>query len=184
MTRKAGVKEPIRDKEKIQEIKNWLLVNKSYRDYLLFYLGINSGLRIGDLVGLKVSQVRNRNEIRIIQDKTEKEVVIPMNQIIQNEINKYCKDKADSDYLFPSKKGGHITTRMADHMFRDMANTLKIENWGTHSMRKTFGYFYYKKTNDVYYLMKLFGHLTQSQTLSYIGIELDEIRDSLSDFAL
>ena len=184
MARRAGVKEPIRDKKKIQEIKDWLLVNKTYRDYLLFYLGINTGLRIGDLVGLKVSQVRNRDEIRIIQDKTEREVVIPISQIVQNEINKYCKDKADSDFLFASRKGGHITTRMADFMFRDMANALGIESWGTHSMRKTYGYFYYKKTNDVYYLMKLFGHMTQSQTLAYIGIEMDEIKDSLKDFAL
>lgn len=184
MARTAGIKEPIRDKRKIQEIKDWLLVNKGYRDFLLFYLGINSGLRIGDLVSLKVSDVHNTDEIRIVQEKTNKEVVIPIGVSVQHEINKYCKDKEDDEYLFPSRRGGHITTVMAHYTLRDMADAVGLKSWGTHSMRKTYGYHYYQKTNDVYYLMRLFGHTTQSQTLRYICIEMDEIKETLRDFAL
>lgn len=184
MAREAGIKEPIRDKHLIGRIKEWLMINKSYRDYFLFYLGINTGLRISDLVGLKVADVRNRDEIRVISEKTNKQVIVPISQIVQNEIKKYCQDKADSDFLFGSRRGGHITTRMADYTLRDMADALEIDNWGTHTLRKTYGYHYYQKTNDVYYLMKLFGHISQTQTLVYIGVELDEIKETLKDFAL
>lgn len=186
MARQSGRKEPIRSKNQIKEIKDWLLMNNGYRDYFMFYLGINTGLRIGDLVKLKVSDVRNTDEIRTIQGKTKKEVTIPISKYVQNEIDKYCKDKADSDYLFPSrkKKDSHITTAAADFSLGKMAKALELKSWGTHSMRKTFGYHYYQKTNDVYYLMRLFGHTTQTQTLRYICIELDEIKETLKDFAL
>lgn len=61
---------------------------------------------------------------------------------------------------------------------------IDTEHCGAHSMRKTFGYQYYKKMKDAYYLMKLFGHATQSQTLQYIGVEADEIRKTMEDFTL
>jgi len=53
---------PIRDKSLIEEIKTELLKD-NYRNYLLFVLGINTGLRIGDILKLKVQDVRNKTHI-------------------------------------------------------------------------------------------------------------------------
>lgn len=57
-------------------------------------------------------------------------------------------------------------------------------NVGTHTLRKTFGYFYYKKYNNIIMLQKIFNHSTPNITLRYIGIEQDEIYDSYLNFVL
>ena len=57
--------EPIRDKKKLETMKK-VLKAQSLRDWLLFVLGINSGLRISDLLQLKVSNVYHQNRIRIL----------------------------------------------------------------------------------------------------------------------
>ena len=54
------VVQPIREKEKIQEIQNFLRDNP--RDYLLFVLGLNTALRIGDILRLKASDVRSKGQ--------------------------------------------------------------------------------------------------------------------------
>lgn len=184
MPRQAGIKQPIRDIKKIQDCKDWLLVNKTFRDYLLFTVGLNTGLRISDLVKLKVSDVQNKDMLSVIQEKTKKETIIPLNLSIQKELNMYCKDKDENDYLFESRRGNHISTVMAHYILKEMADSVGIESFGTHTMRKSFGYHYYKETNDVYFLMKIFGHRNQSQTMSYIGVELDEIKESMMNFSL
>jgi len=63
--------EPIRDREKIEEVKMELL-KSNYRNYLLFVVGINTGLRIGDMLKLKVKDVRNQTHIILKEEKTNK----------------------------------------------------------------------------------------------------------------
>lgn len=185
--RQPGAKEPIRSTDKIDEMKEWLLRHSSYRNYFLFYFGINTGLRISDILKLRVKDVRGKDVAKIKMKKTEQTVEVYFNGILQQEIRKYTKNMADSDWLFPSREGEKpITRQMADKILKEAAVACGInqEHWGTHSMRKTFGYHYYQRTKDVYYLMRLFGHTTQSQTLRYIGIEADEIRKTMENFTL
>src|SRR6056297_1971286 len=96
--------EPIRDKNKIKEIKN-ILKKKSYRNYMLFVLGINTGLRIGDLLKLKVENVKNKTHIIIKEQKTSKNKQFLINTNLNNEINKYIEGMADHEHLFQSRIG-------------------------------------------------------------------------------
>jgi integrase len=170
-------------------MKDWLLQNSSYRNYFLFYFGINTGLRISDILRLRVkNDVRGKDVMKIKMEKTETTVEVYFNTVLQQEIAKYTSNRADSDWLFSSRQGDKPITRQMAHTFLHQAAEacgIDSEQWGTHSMRKTFGYHYYqRKKKDVYYLMKLFGHATQRQTLQYIGVESDEIRASMEDFTL
>lgn len=54
----------------------------------------------------------------------------------------------------------------------------------THTMRRTFGLWYYRKTKNIYYLMELFSHSSQAITMRYIGLTEDELGDSLEGFRL
>lgn len=185
--RKPGSKEPIRSLEKIEQMKDWLLQNSSYRNYFLFYFGINTGLRISDILRLRVKDVRVKDVMKIKMEKTDTTVEVYFNSVLQQEIAKYTSNRADSDWLFPSRQGDKPITRQMAHTFLHKAAEacgIDSEQWGTHSMRKTFGYHYYQRKKDVYYLMKLFGHATQGQTLQYIGVEADEIRKTMEDFTL
>ncbi|MEI4616946.1 site-specific integrase [Bacillus cereus] len=185
--RQPGAKEPIRSLEKINEMKDWLLRHSTYRNYFLFYFGINTGLRISDILRLRVKDVRGKEMMKLKMEKTEHTVEVFLNPVLQREIEKYTKETADSDWLFPSRVGDKpITRQMADSILRKAAVACGIDkdHWGTHSMRKTFGYHYYKQEKDVYALMKLFGHQTQSETLRYIGIEQDEMKKTMDRFTL
>src|SRR5690554_6075480 len=96
--------EPIRDKNKIEEIKN-ILKKKSSRNYMFFVLGINTGLRIGDLLKLKVKNVRNKSHIIIKEQKTSKYKQFLINSNLRKELNKHIEGMSDHEYLFQSRVG-------------------------------------------------------------------------------
>ena len=96
----------------------------------------------------------------------------------------YFKYLEEEDYLFPSTKGGHVEVNTVYQMFQKGAKLLGRDDIGTHTLRKTFGYHYYKKTKDVATLMEIFGHSSEKITKRYIGINEDEISETLLNFRL
>lgn len=178
--------QPIRDRKKITDVKDWLLLQKDARFSFLFVLGVNTGLRVSDLLRLTVSDVRNKDIVYVAVAKTNKKIEVPLSLYIKKEIEKYIKFKEDKDCLFPSRVGVNrpLTRQRVSQIFREAADALDIDRMNTHTMRKSFGYWYYKEHKDIYFLMKLFGHQTQTQTLDYIGIESEEIAKTMEKFSL
>ncbi|NWK72661.1 MULTISPECIES: tyrosine-type recombinase/integrase [Bacillus cereus group] len=176
--------QPIRNKEKIEDMKWSLKRHCSKRDYIMFLIGINTGLRAGDLVKLKVSDVKRKKRIVIQEGKTNKPRTLNLTNIY-DEIQSYIST-VNSEWLFPSRKGDkHITTTQAYRQLNKAAAMVDIEDGiGTHTMRKTFGYWYYKQTKDVARLQKILNHSHPEVTLIYIGITAEEIEDSLNEFVL
>lgn len=176
--------EPLRTPEEIREFKEGLLYVCTKRDWFMFVLGINTGLRISDIVKLKVGEVRGKTTAQLIEQKSGKVRKLFLGSI-QNEIIQYCEGKADEDYLFPSKKGGKpISTTQAYRVLDKVADWLGRDDIGTHTMRKTFGYHYYKRTKDIATLMDIFNHSAPHITKRYIGINDEEIENSLIGFKL
>ena len=179
--------QPIKDKIQIEKFKNVLLENGT-RDLLLFVMGINSGLRISDLIPLIKRDVVT-GSIKIKEKKTQKVKEFPLNQAILTILNPYIECLNDDDYLFPSRqsngKNGHITRQQAYNILNKASAKIGIkEQIGTHTLRKTFGYWHYKQFKDVAMLQKIFNHSAPSITLKYIGIEQDEINNSYMNFSL
>ncbi|WP_397536842.1 tyrosine-type recombinase/integrase [Rummeliibacillus pycnus] len=174
----------MRTPEEIKEFKDALLYVCTERDWFMFVLVINTGLRISDLIKLKVGDIRGKSNVQVIEEKRGKVRKLFLGSI-QNEIIQYCEGKADEEYLFPSKKGDKpISTTQAYRVLDKVADWLGREDIGTHTMRKTFGYHYYKQTKDVATLMEIFGHSHPKITKVYIGINDDEIENSLKGFKL
>ncbi|MBS4750333.1 site-specific integrase [Carnobacteriaceae bacterium zg-ZUI78] len=176
--------EPIRNKDDIQAMKDYLL-EWNERNYMLFLFGINSGLRIGDILKLKVKDVQGWH-IRIREKKTNKQKTIKMTPVLKKEIRRYVQGKPLHHYLFQSRNGKNkpITRCMAYLILKIAAEEVGILNVGTHTMRKTFGYHYYKKTKDVAMLMEIFNHSSPAITLKYIGIRQDQQDKAMSSFGL
>lgn len=182
--------QPIRDKNKINEMKIELKKRGS-RNYLLFVAGINTGLRISDIIKLKVLDVLNddrtvKSHICINEQKTNKRKRFKINGTLEREFLEYTKNMNMQDYLFNSRKGKneHITRIQAYRLLNTVAKKIGLEEIGTHTLRKTFGYWFYKKTKDIAMLQKLFNHSSPSITLAYIGIEQDEIDEAYDDFEI
>ena len=177
--------EPIRDRAKIDVVKDILRKN-NYRNYLLFLLGINSGLRISDILKLKVQDVKNKSYIELIEQKTGKYKRFPITNSFKSELQDYVKKRKSEEWLFTSQRGNnHISRVQAYRILRNVCEKVEITSKiGTHTLRKTFGYHFYQKNHDIALLQCIFNHSNPSVTLRYIGINQDMIDESLNSFYL
>lgn len=177
--------QPIRDKNDIEKMKN-VLKKDSYRNYMIFLLGINTGLRISDLLKLKAEDIRGKTHITITEQKTKKIKRFFINPQLKKELDKYILEMEDVEYLFKSRNNANkpITRVQAYRILNKAAQKVGLNEIGTHSLRKTFGYFHYRKHKDVALLQNLFNHSAPSVTLRYIGINQDVMDESIQDFFL
>ena len=174
--------EPIKDIEDVKRLLD-VLKKKSTRNYLLALYGFYSGLRISDILPLKVIDVKNKTHIRIEEEKRghKRDVVIPKK--LREITAIYIIGKDDQEYLFKSRQGYNrpISSTQAYRILNEAAATAKLKvNIGTHSLRKTFAYHLYKSTNDIVYVQETLGHSNIAMTKRYLGIDLDEIEDAIS----
>ncbi|MFC5529511.1 site-specific integrase [Cohnella yongneupensis] len=177
--------EPIRNKKQIDAMKKYLR-GQNIRDYLLLVLGINSGLRISDLLKLNIEDVHQQERISIREQKTGKRKDFPLSEICKKAIHEFVKVTGRvSGVLFASRKGNKSISRVqAYRILNEAAKQVGIEEAiGVHSTRKTFAYHAYQSGVDITRIQKLLNHSSPSVTLAYIGItkmELDEIYISLN----
>ena len=186
MSIKSSV-EPIRDWDKIQEIKSLLLEQSKYRDWLMFTLGLNFALRISDLLKLKVSDVYDmdmfpRNRIVLREKKTGKENYLTITNGSRDALVQYCKItriKFSDNYMFKSRQSENkpIDRVQAYRIMNDVVKRVGLEdiNVGTHSLRKTWGYHAYKRFNlSLDDIMLKLNHQSLAATKRYIGLTADE----------
>lgn len=167
--------EPIRDKDLIIDFSDYLK-EKNIRDYVLFNFGIYSGLRISDILPLKVRDVRNADFIIITEKKTGKTKRLKINDDLKDIIKKYVIGKRDYEYLFPRTKGKAvpITRQRVWQILNEAANEFVYkERIGCHSLRKTFGYWMYQDTHDAETIRDIFEQANLNVTKRYIGINQD-----------
>ncbi|MCP1312068.1 site-specific integrase [Paenibacillus tyrfis] len=176
--------QPIRSVEKLDAMKA-VLRQQSERDWFLLVMGINVGLRIGDLLLLHVKDVRNRSHLTHRERKTGKMRRFPINSELREIINEYIRGKKDSDPLFPSYRTKQNIGRVqAYRILNRAAAEVGLAEIGTHTLRKTFGYHFYKRYKDVALLQQIFNHSAPSITLRYIGINQDIIDEAVGGFHL
>ena len=176
---------PLRSAEAIQNMREALEQNHfPKRNNLLFSLGINTGLRIGDLLKLRIEDVKGKSSVKIREGKTSKARVVHLDSVMAD-LADYLEGQPDVGYLFPSQRTGEpISTVQAYRILKAAGEKCGYDYIGTHTMRKTFGYHYFQRTKDIVTLMIIFNHSSQNITKRYIGIEEDDIKNSLKDFRL
>ncbi|MED4530927.1 tyrosine-type recombinase/integrase [Metabacillus fastidiosus] len=169
--------QPIKDKELLKEIKTYLKESNE-RNYILFLLGIHTGLRISDILSLKVKDVQGW-AIFIREKKTGKPREIKMPSELKRAVRSYANGKARHEYLIKSRVGKNkpITRGMAYVILNQIAEAFGLERIGTHSLRKTYGYHHYKAFNDLALLQIALNHNDIKETKRYIGIEQDDLNE-------
>lgn len=163
--------QPIKNLKDIENIKAIL----NGRDKLLFIMGINTNLRISDLLKLTREDIVN-NAIVIKEEKTGKTKRIHLGEKTIAQITPLLPENG---LLFPSRKGDKaITRQQAWRILNGAAEKAGLTiDFGPHSLRKTFGYHAYKNGTDLALLMRILNHSSQKETARYIGIEADDIKE-------
>jgi len=180
--------EPIRELKAIKRIKKlreengflWL------RDLCLFTLGINTAYRANELLSISVGQVdylQAGDRLELKQSKTNKTRAITVNKTVASAIDRWLSvhpsPNADSP-LFISQRGGEaLTVPTVSNMVKEWCLEAGLRgNYGSHTLRKTWGYHQLRINGaPIPLLMEAYGHSTQKQTLDYLCIDADEIRE-------
>jgi integrase len=177
--------DPIRDLKDLQAISSLLADNP--RDHLLFTMGINNGLRTGDLLKLRVNQVdhlRVGDTLSIRESKTGKVNFLVVNKAVFKSLRQYldaAKPHPES-FLFRSRKGtGPITIQTVNHLLKNWTSLINIKGrYGAHSLRKTWGYMQRTMYGVGFEIIaKRYNHSNPAVTMRYLGIEDKEVHGIL-----
>ena len=185
--KKAEIKDvqPIRSLDQLNDMKWSLKKWCGQRDYIMFLLGINTGLRVSDLLTLKVKDLKGKKKILVKEGKTNKPRTIHLANIYE-ELNVYLTSLEGTEWVFPSRKGNKSISRIQAYRQLNKASEMvdMPDGIGTHTMRKTFGYWHYKQFKDVAELQMILNHSHPEITLTYIGITDEQIENNLNQFVL
>lgn len=181
-----NIVEPIRDVKKILAIKRNLREEKNPRNYLLFVAGVNLALRISDLLSLKVKDILDKQGnikefIHLKEQKTKRQVKIKLNDTVKEAINYYLEKGKVTDpeqFLFKSLRCNRPLDRvqawnLINKWCADVG--LNAERYGTHTLRKTWGYQARKQGVSIERINEKLGHRSVIVTKRYIGITQEEI---------
>ncbi|WP_069998237.1 tyrosine-type recombinase/integrase [Cellulosilyticum sp. I15G10I2] len=187
-------------------IKNKDLVRKilqfekeqNQRDYMLLYTGFFTALRVSDLIEMKVKDVKGKQSLRIKEKKTGKYRDFDMPIKLRKELQAYCKDRADDEYLFKSRQyapkrkskdnklfeedNTPISRQRVWQIMKEIEVKFNLENIGCHTMRKTFGYHHYRVFKNLATLQRILNHRSIEETKIYIGVEQEDVNSELRAF--
>ncbi len=180
---------PIRTIAEIEQMKSYFLSRSHYRDYTLFVTGINTALRIGDLLHLRWIDIYDsaknvyRRHIRIMEQKTHKHTEIALNEICIKSfklLRQHSPFLYETEYIFCHNNNHFvpISRNRAYHIIKQAALETHIEgNISCHSLRKTFGYHAWKKGTPSALIMNIYNHSSIEITKRYLSISQDDKDD-------
>lgn len=183
--------QPIKSVDDIKRMSKYLQKKNGIMYSTVFKVGLYSGLRISDILGLDVEDVENKSNIVVKEKKTGKIKRFPIKDKLKEVLNEYLEYRKDKyvlsevsgNPLFVGRQHKRLDRSQVHRALKEAAKVLNIEgNFSTHSMRKTFGYHHYQQFHDVVLLQKIFNHSSAAITLRYIGIEQEEINQSYECF--
>lgn len=191
---------PITSTQKVLDIQDYLRY-KSQRNYVLFLIGTTTGYRAGDLVKLKVRDVKEaliRLEFIIyegkkmnsknIREKNRKPRVAGIRPKVGKILKEFIKDKKDYEYVFQSRKGvnKHIGVPAVSNILKEAGNYFGMHDITAHSMRKTYAYkIYIDSGKDIVAVKEMLGHSSIEETKRYLGLDKEKYHEyskSLDDF--
>lgn len=176
------ITEPIKDTKELKSLINFYNTKKpNTRNYCLIVLGLNTALRISDILSLKwnmiydFSKKKFKNRIVINEKKTGKTNIVPINKKLLICLQKlFLKLKSQGcDYLFTkhTDRSRPLNRTQAYRIVKQAANECNLTgNISCHSLRKTFGFFAWKQGTQPALLMAIYNHSSYNITQRYLGI--------------
>ena len=159
---------PIKDEETRrryeQELKN---VDIKY--FIMFRLGVGTGLQVQELLKLCVGDVRGKDSITVYLGTKKIKRSYRFEEDLKQAIEEYTQGREDTLPLFLGHRNKAISREQAYRALKAAGQRIGIGAVGAQTMRKTFAWKYYKNTGDIAYLTHLLNHASPSVTFRFIG---------------
>jgi len=183
--------EPIRDRKKITQIKNLLRGQGRFFDLLLFTVGVNTALRISDLLQLQIGHFlddrgHHKQRFWIYEQKRNKRQEVAINQSIRETLEEFLEaypgvvENSEHFVFFNTKTNGYsepIKRGQAWKFIVSICHQVGLPgNFGTHSLRKTWGYHARMQGVDLALIIHKLNHESIAYTKRYLGITDDKLQ--------
>lgn len=182
--------QPIRTLEELSKLKNYYTraTPLDERNQLLITMGLNTALRITDILHLRWNMVYDFNRqhlrphIEVTEQKTGKRTMIALNKVLREALIRWfeLKQPNSCDYIFESTRSRNpIDRHQAYRIVRKAAVQCDLpDHISCHSLRKTFGYHAWKSGIQPAVLMNIYNHSSYRVTMRYLCIDQDD-RDAV-----
>jgi integrase len=171
-------------RDDLQLIRAALRTTGRPRDKALLEVGVDSMLRIGDLLSLRVRDVRAfdggiHERFRIVQEKTEAAVEVTLTPKARTAISDLvaAEGKWSDDFLFTHEPHGPALSEWAVRLIiKTWARWAHRDprNYSGHSLRRTKAAFVYSETKNLAIVKEMLGHSSLAHTSKYLGVTAED----------
>ncbi len=159
---------PIKEEETLRRYEQELM-NVDTKYFIMFRLGVGTGLQVQELLKLCVRDVRGKDSLTVYLGTKRVKRTYRFEPDVKAVIEEYTMGKDDMDPLFLGHKNRAISREQAYRAMKSAGQKLGLGSVGAQTMRKTFAWKYYKNTGDIAYLTHLLNHASPSVTFRFIG---------------
>lgn len=153
------------------------------RNKLILTLLYSTGLRVSELIKLKISAIDEQERTIRVRGKGEKDRIVIFDDNTLNLIHEYLdKRGVENEYLFVNQRNKTLTPRYIQLMIKEYAQKAKITKKVTpHVLRHSFATHLLKNGVDIRAIQQLLGHSNLSTTQIYTSVDLHTIKDLYDD---
>jgi len=161
---------PIKDDETLKKFKD-SLKQTDEKYYLMFEIGVGTGMQVQDILKLKNKDVRGKDQIEAYIGTKHIKRTFRFPDDLKKELQDYTKGKDPDGYLITGFENSPeaLSREQAYRALKNAGRRIGLTSIGAQTMRKTFAWRYYRETGDIYYLQALLNHASTSITYRYIG---------------
>ena len=162
-----------------KEIKKIILKIKNKKHKLMIGFAYGAGLRISEVVSLRVGDVDLKKlTVHIKGGKGKKDRITIFSKKLVKELKKRVEDKTGEDWLFESERGGKLSIRTAQVVFSVALKQVGIKRPATfHSLRHSFATHLLENGVDIRYVQELLGHANIRTTQRYTKVTNPSLRN-------
>lgn len=158
------------------------------RDRLILEMLYATGVRVGELVSIKVSDINQSSRTILILGKGNKERIVPYGEYCEEVLRLYLKDgylqlnKKNSSYLFLNAQGGELTERGVRYLLEQIIKRTSVQKEiSPHMIRHSFATHLLSQGCDLMTVQKLLGHESIKATQIYTHVSTDRLKDVYRD---
>jgi integrase/recombinase XerD len=164
------------------EVKNLIENTKNPKHKCILSILYGSGIRVGELVKLKMENIDlERNIIHIISGKGAKSRLVILPETIRDTIKTQRRLKEPDDFLFTNGRGGRLTEASVQKVVKQAAERAQIiKNVSPHTLRHSFATHLLESGTSIRYIQALLGHARLETTQIYTRVAITSLEQIIS----